>query len=79
MSMEAVIMYGARDIRVEEMAIPEAKEGMAVIKVVSSGVCGSDLHWYSVRPYPNPTVLGHEVSGEVVEVGGGLRELREGD
>lgn len=79
MSMEAAIMYGARDMRVEQIDVPQAKEGTAVIKVVSSGVCGSDLHWYAVRPYPGPTVLGHEVSGDVVQVGGGLGDLREGD
>ena len=72
-------MYGERDMRVEQMEVPQAKEGAAVIKVVSSGVCGSDLHWYAVRPYNDPTVLGHEVSGEVIDVGEGLGQLRIGD
>ena len=79
MSMQAAFMHGARDMRVESAELPHAKEGTAIIKVVSSGVCGSDLHWYAVRPYPEPTVLGHEVSGEIVEVGPGLGRLREGD
>ena len=79
MSMQAAFMYGARDMRVEQTEIPHAKEGTAVIKVVRSGVCGSDLHWYAVRPYPEPTVLGHEVSGEIVEVGDGLEAFREGN
>ncbi len=77
--MQAAFMHGARDMRVESTEIPHAKEGAAVIKVMSSGVCGSDLHWYAVRPYPQPTVLGHEVSGEIVEVGDGLGGFREGD
>ena len=79
MSMQAAFMHGARDMRVERTEIPHATETTAVIKVMSSGVCGSDLHWYAVRPYPEPTVLGHEVSGEIVEVGAGLGGFREGD
>ena len=72
-------MHGARDMRVERTEIPHATEATAVIKVMSSGVCGSDLHWYAVRPYPEPTVLGHEVSGEIVEVGAGIEGVSEGD
>ena len=79
MSMQAAFMHGARDMRVKRTEIPHATETTAVIKVMSSGVCGSDLHWYAVRPYPEPTVLGHEVSGEIVEVGAGLGGFREGD
>ena len=79
MSMQAAFMHGARDMRVERTEIPHATETTAVIKVMSSGVCGSDLHWYAVRPYPEPTVLGHEVSGEIVEVGAGLGGFHEGD
>lgn len=79
MGMQAAFMHGARDMRVEQTAIPHATETTAVIKVMSSGVCGSDLHWYAVRPYPEPTVLGHEVSGEIVEIGAGLGDFREGD
>ena len=77
--MQAAFMHGARDMRVEHTDIPHAIETTAVIKVMSSGVCGSDLHWYAVRPYPEPTVLGHEVSGEIVEVGAGLEGISEGD
>lgn len=79
MNMRAAVMYDARDMRVEEVDIARSKAGTAVIKVVSSGVCGSDLHWYSARPYADPTVLGHEVSGEVVEVGEGAGNLSPGD
>ena len=79
MNMKAAVMYNARDMRVEDVEFPQALPGCAVIKVVSSGVCGSDLHWYSARPYPDPTVLGHEVSGKVVEVGKGTGGLQEGD
>ena len=79
MHMKAAVMYNARDMRVEDLEIPQSRAGCAVIKVVSSGVCGSDLHWYAARPYPDPTVLGHEVSGEVVEIGNGTGGLQEGD
>lgn len=79
MNMRAAVMYDARDMRVEEIHTARSTAGTAVIKVVSSGVCGSDLHWYSARPYSDPTVLGHEVSGEVVEVGKGVGSVKVGD
>lgn len=69
--MKAAILYGAKDIRVENYPIPELLPGMVLIKVKRVGICGSDLHYYEdgycgafvpTRPF----ILGHELSGEVV-------------
>lgn len=79
MLMKAARLWGQYDMRVEELEVPRAKAGTAVLKVASSGICGSDLHWYSTRPYPQPTVLGHELSGQVVELGRGADCAREAD
>jgi L-iditol 2-dehydrogenase len=63
---------------IREVEQPVAAPGEVVIKVRSCGICGSDLHFFQ-GALPTPTVCpGHEISGEVVEVGGGVR-VRCGD
>lgn len=76
--MKAAMYYNNNDIRVEEIAVPDIKKGELLMRVESSGVCGSDLmEWYRL---PNaPLVLGHEVAGEVVKTGGGVKDFKEGD
>ncbi|MFX3633970.1 MAG: 2,3-butanediol dehydrogenase [Candidatus Pristimantibacillus sp.] len=78
--MKAANIYGARDIRVEEVAIPELKKGMVVVKVAFAGICGSDMHEYIGGPYPFRTqpVIGHEFSGVVTEVGEGVTSVQVG-
>lgn len=70
--MKAVVWQGPRDITVETVPDPVIEEPTdIIIKVTSSGICGSDLHLYeSMKPFMTPgDVLGHEPLGEVVEVG----------
>jgi L-iditol 2-dehydrogenase len=63
--------YANDDVRLEEMPRPEAGRGELVMRVMASGLCGSDvMEWY--RKGKTPLVLGHEVSGEIVEVGEGV-------
>ena len=70
--------YSNSDIRVEDISMPEIGDGEILMRVVSSGVCGSDLmEWY--RLPKAPLVLGHEVTGEVVETGKGVKEFKKGD
>jgi len=76
--MRVAVYHGNRDLRVEERTRPSAGSGELVFRVMASGVCGSDvLEWY--RLAKAPVVLGHEVAGEVVEVGAGLAGFAEGD
>jgi len=76
--MRVAVYYGNRDLRVEERTRPQAGPGELVFRVMASGVCGSDvLEWY--RLAKAPLVLGHEVAGEVVEVGAGLAGFAVGD
>jgi glutathione-independent formaldehyde dehydrogenase len=80
--MKAVTWQGRRDIRVEEVADPAIeKQTDAVIRVTSTGLCGSDLHLYEpLAPFMSPgDIVGHEPMGEVVEVGADVRELKVGD
>lgn len=70
--------YSNRDVRIEEMPTPKIGDGEILVKVLASGICGSDvLEWY--RKKKAPLVLGHEISGEIVEVGRGVEPYKVGD
>ena len=80
--MRAVTWQGRRDVRVEDVPDPIIKEPTdAIIKVTSSGLCGSDLHLYEVLgPFMGEgDVLGHEPMGVVEEVGSDTGSLKVGD
>jgi len=76
--MYVAVYYSNRDIRLEEWPVPQVGPGEVLVRVRACGVCGTDvLEWYR-RPRA-PVVLGHEIAGEVVEVGAGVTHLRPGD
>ena len=64
---------------VEELQDPRPKADEVLIKVAACGVCHTDLHIHDGSvPFPMPCVLGHEVSGEIVELGEGVDDLHIG-
>jgi len=70
--------YNNRDIRREEVPTPKIGPGELLVRVEASGICGSDvMEWY--RAQKAPLVLGHEIAGEVVEVGRGVDRYKPGD
>ena len=76
--MRVAMYYNNHDVRLEEMPVPEIGPGELLLKVEASGLCGSDvMEWYRIQRAP--MVLGHEVSGEVVQVGAGVDRYKEGD
>ncbi|MBR8638502.1 glutathione-dependent formaldehyde dehydrogenase [Streptomyces tuirus] len=80
--MRAVTWQGKRDVRVEEVPDPKIQEPTdAIIRITSTGLCGSDLHLYEVlTPFMTPgDILGHEPMGIVEEVGAGVPDLQVGD
>lgn len=80
--MKAVTWHGKRDVRVEDVKDPVIEEPTdAIIKVTSSGICGSDLHLYEVLgPFMTEgDILGHEPMGIVEEVGPEAGDLAVGD
>lgn len=80
--MRALTWQGKRDVRVETVPDPRIEEPTdAVIRVTSSGLCGSDLHLYEVlTPFMTPgDILGHEPMGIVEEVGAAVPDLQVGD
>jgi len=76
--MRVAVYYNNNDIRIEEKPVPKIGRDEILIKTHASGICGSDvLEWYRIKKAP--IVLGHEVSGEVVEVGEAVRRFKPGE
>ena len=78
--LKAAVLYGQKDIRYEEVETPVIGDEEVLVKVKATGVCGSDIprvlgtaaHYY-------PIILGHEFSGEVMEVGRLVKNVKVGD
>jgi threonine dehydrogenase-like Zn-dependent dehydrogenase len=80
--MKAVTFHGKRDIRVEDVPDPTIEQPTdAIVRITSSGICGSDLHLYEVMaPFMEEgDILGHEPMGIVEEVGSDVEQIRPGD
>ena len=75
------VMTAPGEISFREVPVPEPKAGEVLIKVRQIGICGSDIHVYhGTHPFTDyPVTQGHEVSGEVVELGKGVNSLKIGD
>lgn len=70
-TMQAAVWPGTgQHLRIEEIKIPRPKRGEVLVRVIACGVCHSDLHVMKGEvAFPSPAVLGHEISGTVVELG----------
>ncbi len=81
--MKAAVFYGKKDLRIEEVKKPVPGYGEILIKVHACGVCGTDVHIYEgdegAAKSPAGTILGHEFSGEVKEIGKGVKRIKVGD
>jgi threonine dehydrogenase-like Zn-dependent dehydrogenase len=79
--MRATLMYGAGDVRIEN--VPDAhliEETDALVRVTRAGICGSDLWPYkSLEPSETGRRMGHEFIGVVEDIGGAVRTLKVGD
>ena len=69
--MKALVLYSPRDLRLVEVSEPELGEDQVLIRVERSGICGTDKAFYkgTYKPGKIPIILGHEISGRVVDVG----------
>jgi L-iditol 2-dehydrogenase len=76
--MRVAMWYNNRDVRTEEVAVPQIGPGELLVRVEASGICGSDvMEWY--RLDRAPLVLGHEIAGQIVSVGEGVERYKEGE
>jgi L-iditol 2-dehydrogenase len=79
--MKAAVVYGKDDIRIEEYPTPRAGAGEIVMKIAVSGICATDVKTLLGQGLPKnlPAILGHEVVGEVFEVGEGTAGVHKGN
>lgn len=81
--MKSAVFYGKHDLRIEERALPMVGEQDVLIRVMACGICGTDVHIYegdkgAADCNPN-TVLGHEFSGVIEQIGAKVDRLKIGD
>ncbi|MEM3565796.1 MAG: zinc-binding dehydrogenase [Candidatus Bathyarchaeia archaeon] len=80
--MKAAMLYGVKDLKVEDVETPKVGVGEVLVRVRAATTCGTDLkifqRGYVEKVIKLPTVFGHEWAGDVVEVGEGLEWPRKG-
>jgi L-idonate 5-dehydrogenase len=82
--MEALVIHAAGDLRVEPFPTADVGPGQALVRVRCGGICGSDLHYFQHGGFgtirvQQPMVLGHEVSGQIQQLGPDVAGLAVGD
>lgn len=76
--MRVAIYYNNKDVRIEERPVPKINDDELLVKVMASGVCGTDvMEWYRIKKAP--LVLGHEMSGIVAEAGKNVKNFKIGE
>lgn len=76
--LKVAVYYNNNDIRIEERPVPSISEEEILVKMKASGICGTDvMQWYRIKKAP--CVLGHEMAGEVVEIGSRVKGFKKGD
>lgn len=83
-SVQASVLHGAKDLRIETRHLPDPAPDEVQIQVRSTGLCGSDLHYYNHGrngdiTMQEPMSLGHESAGVVVAIGSDVSNLGVGD
>jgi threonine dehydrogenase-like Zn-dependent dehydrogenase len=76
--MKGVVFTGNRTLEVRDFAVPEPGHGEVLLRIMATGICGSDLHVYRAGEVPGQ-IGGHEPSGVVERVGPGCIQIRPGD
>jgi (R,R)-butanediol dehydrogenase/meso-butanediol dehydrogenase/diacetyl reductase len=87
-TMRAAVYHHTRDVRVEERPVPEVRPGHVLVRVLRSGICGTDASEYLHGPgmfpvhrrhpasgHQGPMIMGHEFTGEAVECGAGAERF----
>jgi len=79
--MKQAILYGPHDWRIEEVSTPLVGKDELLIRVKACGVCHSEIHQWDekVSGLDYPRYIGHEVAGEIVDIGKDVKEYRLGD
>jgi L-iditol 2-dehydrogenase len=82
-TMQAAVLHGREDIRIEQVPVPKAGPGELIVRVGAALTCGTDLkvfrRGYHARMIVPPALFGHELAGSVVETGKGVEGFALGD
>lgn len=77
--MKASVCYKQNDLKTEDLPIPEISDNEVLIKMLACGLCGTDIQKIRGDTVNKPTVLGHEVVGEIVKKGKNVSKFEIGD
>jgi len=82
--MKAIVIHAAKDLRIERREAETLGAGQVRVALEIGGICGSDLHYYRHGGFgpvrlKEPMILGHEVSGRILECSGDVGALRVGE
>src|SRR3954449_6517814 len=82
--MKAAVIHAARDLRIEGTAPPTPGPHEVAVRIRAGGICGSDLHYYQDGGFgtvriKEPFIPGHEIAGEIQQVGDAVTRVRPGD
>jgi len=78
-TMRAVVYYGAKDLRMETVPVPEIGPGELLVKIATCGICGTDLKKIHTGSHSAPRIFGHEMAGTIVRVGAGVTDFALGE
>jgi L-iditol 2-dehydrogenase len=82
-TMQAAILYGKEDVRLESVPVPAIGPGELLIRVKTALTCGTDVkvfrRGYHAKMIKPPALFGHEMAGDVVAVGEGVTHFKPGD
>ena len=83
-TMEAIFIHKEKDLRISKLETPPVAQNQLRVKIERGGICGSDLHYYNnggfgTNRLKEPMILGHEVSGTVIELGAEVSKFSIGD
>ena len=75
--LKAAILVGKKTMEIKEVQIPEISENEILIKIIATGICGSDVHVFSGEsPFDYPVAIGHEIVGKVGHLGSKVTEFK---
>jgi L-iditol 2-dehydrogenase len=77
--MQAAVYCGKDDVRLEAVPVPEIGAGEMLVRIDTCGICGTDLKKISTGSHSAPRIFGHEMAGEVVALGAGVKNFAIGE
>src|SRR3954469_2595249 len=78
-TMRAAVYRGKNDVRLETVAVPEIGKGELLVRIHTCGICGTDLKKILTGSHSAPRIFGHEMAGQVVAIGEGVKNFAIGD